>query len=318
MIALLNRYADIIFFALYLVVLGAFALHFVGNILTGRAYKRFVLWQWPAHEEIIPPAPKIMHAVHVICMVFLAFSGFLIRFPITDRTPFRYIHYVAMYVVGVNFILRVYYAFIRDKKEFTLTFQDIKAMPATIKYYAFLASDKPHLAKYNPMQKMTYGIFFPLLMIVQGLTGLSLVWPKTFLFIFQPLVGFSGAVAYARLIHYIVAWLFIILTTVHVYLASTEGFSALLDFFGIVPAEHGAHGEHREHGVSEHATYEESHLPEKPVILEEHFEPGLGEVHLPETPREGDYEGTSSEGGFPSYPSEPPKPSEPPHSEDEI
>lgn len=254
MLAILNQWADVIFFALFLVVVVAlFGGHLLGNILTGRFYKRFFLWQWPAHEEIIPPAPKIMHGIHVICMILLAFSGFLIRFPIMDRTPHRYIHYVAMYVVGINFLARVYYAFIRDKKEFVLTWEDIKAVPATVKYYAFLAPDKPHLAKYNPMQKLTYGVVFPVLMVLQGYTGFSLVWPGIFLFWAQPLIGISGAVAYARIAHYIIAWLFIILTTVHAYLASTEGFSALLDFFGVVPAEHVPHGEgHGHHGGESH------------------------------------------------------------------
>ncbi len=288
MIAAINQWADVIFFSLYLVVVVAlFGGHLLGNILTGRFYKRFFLWQWPLHEEIIPPAPKIMHAVHVICMILLAFSGFLIRFPVMDRTPYRYIHYVAMYVVGINFVARVYYAFIRDKKEFVLTLQDIKAIPATVMYYAFMASDKPHLAKYNPMQKLTYGVMFPVLMVLQGYTGLSLVWPKIFLFWAQPLVGFSGAVAYARIGHYIIAWLFIILTTVHVYLASTEGFNALLDFFGVVPAEHVSHGEgHEKHSGESYSGHGEEihHKPSPHLPVEE------GSPYPPTKPTGSDFD----------------------------
>ena len=38
---------------------------------------------------------------------------------------------------------------------------------------------------------------------------------------------------YARTIHYVINWLFIVLTTIHVYLSVTEDFPAFLDFFGL-------------------------------------------------------------------------------------
>ena len=51
---------------------------------------------------------------------------------------------------------------------------------------------------------------------------------------------------WARSIHYLINWLFIILTTIHVYLSVTEDFPAFLDFFGMGGAEH---HEEEEHGV---------------------------------------------------------------------
>ena len=38
---------------------------------------------------------------------------------------------------------------------------------------------------------------------------------------------------YMRMIHYVLNWLFIILTTIHVYLSVTEDFPAFLNFFGL-------------------------------------------------------------------------------------
>ena len=38
---------------------------------------------------------------------------------------------------------------------------------------------------------------------------------------------------YARTAHYLINWLFIVLTTIHVYLSVTEDFPAFLDFFGL-------------------------------------------------------------------------------------
>ena len=51
---------------------------------------------------------------------------------------------------------------------------------------------------------------------------------------------------YVRTGHYILNWLFIIMTTVHFYLAFTVDIPCALDFFGLKPLEvkPGAHGEH--------------------------------------------------------------------------
>jgi hypothetical protein len=44
-----------------------------------------------------------------------------------------------------------------------------------------------------------------------------------------------------RVLHYFCTWMFIILTTIHVYLSATEDIPVTLDFFGFGP--HGEHGD---------------------------------------------------------------------------
>ena len=61
------------------------------------------------------------------------------------------------------------------------------------------------------------------------------------------LLGGTGVWA-MRTLHYIINWLFIIMTTVHLYLAATADLPCALDFFGIKamevhPGGHGDHGE---------------------------------------------------------------------------
>jgi hypothetical protein len=55
-------------------------------------------------------------------------------------------------------------------------------------------------------------------------------------------VALAGA--WARIVHYVINWLFIIIVTIHVYLSCTEDFAAFLDFFGLgyLDKRH-AHGE---------------------------------------------------------------------------
>lgn len=253
----------------------AFAGHFMGNVLTGRAKKRFIKWQWPAHDHIPPPAPRIAHMTHVVGMFGLAFTGLYIHLPffVGGRTAMRNIHYVLMVIVTVNLIYRLYYAFFsknRDFREFGLRWIDIKAIPATIKYYIFIASDKPHLSKYNPMQRITYTIF-PLLLIVQAFTGFSIAFPVFFYGWASPFFGISAAAAYARLAHYLINWLFIILTTAHFYLSLTEDFPAFLLFFFQIEPEHApAHAP--EVALDQEVPAPEVHLPvpqEQPQIEQE-------------------------------------------------
>jgi Ni,Fe-hydrogenase I cytochrome b subunit len=258
----LNVWLDVFFFLLWGVVLVGLTVHFLGNVASGRAKKRFAGWEWPEHEgPPVPFTPKALHFQHVFVMILLAVSGMYIRFPFFEggRTFMRWVHYIAMTIVIINLIIRLWYAFgsrQRDYREFAITKEDISAAPHVVGYYTFVKKSKPHLGKYNVMQKGTYMMFVPLL-ILQALTGLALL---TFTL---PLIGMSprdllvgwwlGALLgstdlagwWMRTIHYTINWLFIILTTVHAYLSVTEDFPAFLNFFGLAgldkhnQAEHG-------------------------------------------------------------------------------
>jgi Ni,Fe-hydrogenase I cytochrome b subunit len=259
----LNVWIDVVFTTLYAVIVVALSIHFLGNILTGRAKRRFVGWEWPHHEGgPIPAAPKVMHFQHVAAMIALGISGMYIRFPFFGgeygRVGMRWVHYIAMVIVIINLIVRLWYAFAskrRDYKEFAVNMRDITTAPMVVAYYLFLIppEKKPHLGKYNVMQKGTYIIFVPLL-IVQAITGLALLTytiPFTGTLVvfghagvtFRDLIlGWNlGAVLgsidlagwWARTAHYLINWLFIVLTTIHVYLSVTEDFPAFLDFFGL-------------------------------------------------------------------------------------
>ena len=265
---------DVVFTILYAVILVALCIHFLGNVLTGRAKRRFGGWEWPHHEGgPIPAAPKLMHFQHVTAMILLVVSGMYIRFPFYNggRYAMRWVHYIAMVIVILNLVVRLWYAFAskrRDYREFAVSGRDITTAPMVIAYYLFLIppEKKPHLGKYNVMQKSTYIIFIPLL-IAQAITGLALLTYTVPFTSTIDMFGHSGITPrdivlawnvgtmlgstdmagwWARSIHYLICWLFIILTTIHVYLSVTEDFPAFLDFFGMGGAEH---HEEEEHGV---------------------------------------------------------------------
>jgi len=253
----LNVWLDVVFTSLYAVVLIALSGHFIGNILTGRAKRRFGKeWAWPHHDSHPPFLPKFLHFMHVSSMIMLAVTGLLIRFPQFNRTPMRWAHYLFMWIVIVNLIWRLWYAFAsrqRDYREFAITSRDITTAPKVVLYYIFIKPSKPHLGKYNVMQKGTYILFVPLL-ILQAITGLML-WRLPLPFVGASFYSFAASVIgaegifWVRTTHYIINWLFIILTTVHVYLSVTEDFPAFLDFFGMGALDKRSAGAHdEEHG----------------------------------------------------------------------
>lgn len=240
MIAKVNIWVDILATILVVIAVGFWIFQIIGNFVTGRFYRKFVGKEWPHHDKIVPLLPKVLHGTHVAAMIALAFTGLYIRYPFFagGREIMRYIHYVAMYTVVFNFIFRLYYAFAKDSVEFKITLRDILNMPKVLMYYAFLRRSYPHLAKYNVMQKFTYGIAFPFLMVIQAYTGFSLLWPRTLLGWAAPIAGgVAAAAAWARIVHFVVCMLFIMLTAIHVCLSFIEDSPALLVFFGLAKQE---------------------------------------------------------------------------------
>ena len=267
-LAQLNIWLDVIFFSLYAVVVVALVIHFLGSIPMGRFRKKFILHKWPEHDHAPPTQPKLLHHTHMFMMVLLAISGMYIRFPFFDGglTAMRYLHYFAMIAVTINLIWRLWYAFFssrRDWREFAITGEDVRTALGVILYYSYLSQSKPHgSSKYNVMQKFSYQ-FFLVLMVLQIYTGFALVAAPLF-WGYSPrdlLVGwwlgvFVGSTDlagwYARTAHYIINWLFIIMTTIHVYLSATEDVPVTLDFFFVKDLDvKGGHGHEPEpHAVA--------------------------------------------------------------------
>ena len=255
-LAQVNIWLDVVFTTVYVIMLVVLPIHFLASIPVGRFRKKWILKQWPEHDEPHPPAlPKYIHFQHLVMMFVLGFTGLAIRFPFIDggRTTLRYVHYVAMVIVTLTFFWRLWYAFAskrRDWKAFALTMKDLKSTPGVLLYYSFISNSKPHTDKYNVMQKAAY-LMFALFMLLQMLCGFALLefWTIPLINItpsalllgwwLAPMTGgLAMAVAWMRILHYALTWMFIILTTIHVYLSATEDIPVTKDFFGF--------GEHHE------------------------------------------------------------------------
>jgi len=158
-------------------------------------------------------------------MVLLALTGLQIYSPDSFRLFAstywaRYIHFICMYVVVWTMVYKIYYVLVTGEiKELFFTLKDLREFPTLVRYYLFgifTGMKKKDWGKFNPGQKLIYTAW-PLLMLLQALTGFALYWPDFFSG-FNHLVGGMG---YVRLWHFATSWVFILTIAVHLYLGST-------------------------------------------------------------------------------------------------
>ena len=262
-----NVWLDVAFTMLYVFVVLFLGFHFFMFIVTGRFRKSFIEGNWPEHDSRPPATPKVLHFIHMTSMIGLAITGMYIRFPFFygGRVAMRNIHYVLMIIVTVVLVWRILYAFMSKKnpndwKEFAIGGKDIASAIGVLKYYGYMSNEKPHVAKYNVLQKMSYNLFL-YMMFIQAFTGFALVTtpllfgasPRDLLvgWWLGPLAGGTDLAGWGvRTVHYVFNWLFIIMSTVHLYLAFSVDIPCALDFFGLKKLEvkEGAHGHGDDHG----------------------------------------------------------------------
>lgn len=171
-----------------------------------------------------PLAIRIMHWVHAACILLLVWSGFYIHYPGLYAFPgamngARYIHFISMYVVVINLVVKVYHAMVTGYyKTIWFYFRHVKDLPALVAYYLWFSEWEPKDGHLNPGQRATYS-FWLFLMIFEAITGFALyLFPG-----FGWAASLLGGLTWVRLLHFAGAWLFAIVTLIHVYLGVYAG-----------------------------------------------------------------------------------------------
>ena len=250
----LNVWLDVIFFWVWMAAIAFVVFHYTLSMFKlpvgsekSRFRKSFIEGHWPEHDHRPTPGPKWIHGLHMAGIIILAITGMYIRFPqFPARDLMRNTHYFFMTVVIITFVWRLWWAFFskqRDWREFAIGKKDLNSLLGVLAYYGYFTNDKPHVAKYNCAQKASYSLFV-VMMLVQIFTGLALLRynilfgmsPRDLVvgWWLGPLVG-GGATAlwYMRMVHYVLNWMFIIMMTIHFYLAASVDIPCTLDFFGL-------------------------------------------------------------------------------------
>jgi len=141
----------------------------------------------------------------------------------------RYIHFFAAFLFTANLIVRLYWMFTGNKYATSNILRKVfwKDTWETVKFYIFLKNEKPHFVGHNPLAQLSYWAMIGGGSVLIILTGFYLYiepQPESFggmLFGWVALFGDSFDI---RLVHHIVAWVFIIFTVIHVYLCIREDY----------------------------------------------------------------------------------------------
>lgn len=131
-----------------------------------------------------PFTQRISHWINLITFAVLISTGFIIHAPFqgANMNVARNLHFIFMYILVINGIVRFYVSFFgknKDYKEFFLNKLDLKTFIPQIKYYLFISKEHPKTNKYNGLQKCAY-IALPVLAVFQAITGIILYLPMKF------------------------------------------------------------------------------------------------------------------------------------------
>lgn len=167
-------------------------------------------------------AIRLMHWVHTACILLLLWSGFYIHYPALFGFPgamdgARLVHFIAMYVVVFNLIIKVYHAIVTGYYKSIWAYpRHFLQMPALVAFYLWFSETEPKEGHLNPGQRITYS-FWLFLLIFEALTGFGL-------YFYLPVIRqYGGGMQWLREMHFIGAWLFAIITAIHVYLGLYNG-----------------------------------------------------------------------------------------------
>jgi Ni/Fe-hydrogenase 1 B-type cytochrome subunit len=190
-----------------------------------------------AHTKAEHPLPaRIMHHLHLVCIVVLIPTGFYIHKPNfslfgLDMSTVRYLHFICAYVILLNSVTRVYWAFFgkpRDIKYFMPEKENRGKLFPMIAYYYFLRKTKPRTSRYNGWQKTTY-VLWTIAVWHMALTGFAMFY-KTNPF-WAWVVNMHGGLSMIHAIHYLVMWFFVVSVLFHIYLILFEDFKSFLVMF---------------------------------------------------------------------------------------
>ena len=194
---------------------------------TGK-YRSVYLWGLPI---------RLMHWSSVLAILVLIVTGFYIGRPYFMTSgeasehylmgTMRFLHFTAAWVLVAAAILRAYWLlaggpFERWRALFPVFRQDWIHLWQQVKFYLMIHPEKaPHYLGHNPLQQLSYTGMY-LVAGIMMLSGFALYGQSQaggFLHtLFAWIIPHLGGLQIVRLVHHVLAWVFLIFLPVHVYL----------------------------------------------------------------------------------------------------
>jgi Ni/Fe-hydrogenase 1 B-type cytochrome subunit len=184
------------------------------------------------NEARHPMSFRILHELIMVSIMLLIITGFYIHRPFVGGAGFlmslmRGVYFFFAIVLIITTVARVVAMFVgkdRDWRSFIPNGADLKLLPKTINYYAYIGKEPELKKKYNPLQMISYCVVF-IFIIFQILSGIALKYPDGAFSWFN--YGWLNNEIETRMAHFVVMWLFIMFMMIHVYLTIREKFSEI-------------------------------------------------------------------------------------------
>ncbi|MBB5373550.1 Ni/Fe-hydrogenase, b-type cytochrome subunit [Acidocella aromatica] len=186
---------------------------------------------------------RLWHWVTAPCIIILAATGYLIgnpAWPLIAGEPFhhyvmgdiRFIHFTAAYILGIGFLLRVYWVLMGNRyaKEIFILAVWRKSwwheLFQTLRWYSFQKSEPMREVGHNPVAQLAILAVFVLGVLFQLVTGFALYgegaggWAHT-LFTSWVIPLFGGSME-VHTWHHLAMWYILIFVIAHIYLVIRE------------------------------------------------------------------------------------------------
>lgn len=174
---------------------------------------------------------RLFHWMFALSIVFLVVTGFYINNPWTNTmiegtTNFpmammRYIHFISAYVLSAAVLIRFFLYFFGNAQErvwdiLPITKRNLNNLKMTLLQYSYISNKHDERLGHNILAGLAYLLTFiaALLMIF---SGFFLLFPETDFWAKWGLILF-GSQQFARFLHHLVMWWFMIFAVIHVYL----------------------------------------------------------------------------------------------------
>ncbi len=174
---------------------------------------------------------RLFHWMFALSIVFLVVTGFYINNPWTNTmiegsasfpmAIMRYIHYIAAYVLSSAVLIRLFLYIFGNAQEriwdiLPITRRNLNNLKMTLLQYSYISDKHDERLGHNILAGLAYLLTFiaALLMIV---SGFYMLYPESAFWAKWGVILFSSQ-QFARYLHHITMWWFMIFAVIHIYL----------------------------------------------------------------------------------------------------
>lgn len=166
-----------------------------------------------------------------LSIIFLVVTGFYINNPWTNTmiegsagfpmALMRYIHYIAAYVLSSAVLIRLFLYFFGNAQErvwdiLPITKRNLNNLKMTLFQYSYISDEHDERLGHNILAGLAYLItFFAAILMITS--GFYMLFPEVAFWAKWGVILF-GSQQYARFLHHLTMWWFMIFAVVHIYL----------------------------------------------------------------------------------------------------